>query len=155
MHIMKKVLKVIISIVVIAVVLVVTILLVSKNALDSAAKLQTYDFGDNDKIPSLTSVVGARKVAGVSSGSSTNGVREKSYTYETETLNEDLDAFVASLQTNSFLITKSLDGNALKGSIQLGINSIDEGKIILVDLSWDNTRIVVQMTKGDGTITPN
>jgi len=48
-----------------------------------------------------------------------------------------------------------MDGNELKGSMQLGINSADEGKSILSDLSWDSAKFSVALAKGDGTITPN
>jgi hypothetical protein len=154
--IMKKPLKIILAVVLLVVIIVgVLFLVVLPATLNSAAKLQTYDFGEKDKIPSFNSVVGERKVTGVSTGSSTGGAQEKSYTYETDTLGDDLDAYVDALRASDILITKALDGNKLKGSMQLGCASADEGKIILIDLAWDNTRAVVQLTKGDGAITPN
>ena len=152
---MKKSLKIIIAIVLlIALIVGVMLLVVLPATLNSAAQLQTYDFGQNDKIPSFTSVVGERKATGVSTSASTGGVQQKRYTYETQSLGEDLDAYVDALRAAGILVTKVLDGNKLKGSIQLGCSSADEGKIILIDMAWDNANVVVQLTKGDGTFTP-
>ena len=120
--------------------------------LQDAAKLETYDLG-NDKIPSLTSVVGERKVSGVETGSRTGGVQYKNYTYETQTLTEDMDAYYAALLQSGYLVTKSSEGNTMKGSLELGRNSADAGKAILIGLAWDNTLITLSITKGDGTIT--
>ena len=153
---MKKPLKIILIILLLVVVVVgVMFLVVLPATLNNAAKLQTYDFGENDKIPTLNAIVGERKVTGVSTSASTGGTQQKSYTYETQTLGDDLDAYVDALRASGILVLKALDGNKLKGSMQLGIASADEGKIILIDLAWDNTKVTVQLTKGDGTITPN
>ena len=152
---MKKGLKIILAIVVLVVVVVgVMLLVVLPATLNNAAKLQTYDFGETDKIPSFNSVVGDRNVTGVSTSASTGGAQQKRYTYETETLFKDVDAYAGALQTTGFLVLKSMEGNELKGNMQMGCPSADAGKIILVDLAWDNNRVVVQLTKGDGTITP-
>ena len=151
---MKKALKIFLIIVLAVIVLVGVLLLVTNSTLSNAAKLQTYDFG-SDKIPSLNSVVGERKVTGVRSSSSTNGTQQKDYTYETQSRDDDLDAYFEALKATGFLVLKPMDGNTLKGNMQLGIASADEGKIILIDLAWDNTKVTVQLTKGDGTITPN
>ena len=152
---MKKRLKIILAIVLLVVVIIgVLFLVVLPAALNNAVKLQTYDFGQSDKIPSLNSVVGERKVTGVSTSASTGGAQQKKYTYEAEARNEDINTYFNALKEAGFLVTKEEEGNELKGSIQLGCASADEGKIILVDLAWDNTRIAVQITKGNGTITP-
>jgi hypothetical protein len=151
---MKKGLKITLAIVALVVVIVgVMLLVVLPATLNNAAKLQTYDFGETDKILSFNSVVGARSVTGVSTGSNSGGTQQKSYTYKTETLFQDVDTYAGALQTSGFLVLKSMEGNELKGSMQMGCESADAGKIIIVDLAWDNG-VVVQLTKGDGTITP-
>ena len=150
---MKKSLKVILIIVLAIIVLVGVLMLVVNGSLSGAAKLQAYDFGA-DRIPSFNSAVGERKVTGVGTSSSTNGTQQKNYTYETQSRNNDLDAYFNTLKAAGFFILKPMDGNELKGSMQLGIASADEGKIILIDLSWDNATISVALAKGDGTITP-
>ena len=152
---MKKSLKIILAIILLVVVIVgVLLLAVLPATLNNAVKLQTYDF-DSDKIPSFNSVVGERKVTGVGSSSSTNGTQQKDYTYETQSRDDDLDAYFNALKAAGFLVLKPMDGNTLKGSMQLGIASADEGKIILLELSWDGAKIAVVLAKGDGTITPN
>ena len=152
---MKKAFKVILAIVLlVAVVVGVMFFVVLPATLNNAAKLQTYDFGQSDKVPSLTSVVGERKVTGVSTSASIGGAQQKSYTYETDTIGEVVNTYIDVLHAVGFLITQPIDGNSIKGGTQLGCASADEGKIILVDLAWDNTRVAVQLTKGDGTITP-
>jgi len=152
---MKKSLKIILAIIVLIVVILgVMFLIVLPATLNSAAKLQTYDFG-SDKVPSFNSAVGERKVTGVGSSSSASGTQQKDYTYETQSRDDDLDAYFNALKAAGFLVLKPMDGNTLKGSMQLGIASADEGKIILLELSWDSARISVVLTKGDGTITPN
>ena len=151
---MKKGVKVLIAVAAFVIVSIAVVLLIVLPAtLNNAAKLQTYDLGA-DKIPSLNSIVGDRKVTGVSSSAKTGGVQEKTYTYETQSLGEDWLAYHNALHEAGFLVTRSLNGNDFKGDIQYGINSADEGKAILIDLSWDNTRIAVQITKGVGEITP-
>ena len=132
----------------------VALLLGACNILGDAAKLEVYDFG-SDRIPTINSVVGERKVTGVETGTRTGGVQYKNYTYETQTLTEDMDAYYFSLQEAGFLVTKSSDGNTLKGTLEMGCNSADEGKLILVGLAWDNTIITISIVKGEGSVTPN
>ena len=151
---MKKVFKILLIIVLVIVILVGVLFVVAFSSLNNAAKLQAYDFG-NDKIPSFNSVVGERKVTGVSSGSSSNGTQRKDYTYETLSWEADADAYVDVLEAAGFLITRVLDGNMVKGNMQVGIASADEGKIILIDFSWDNNTVKISLTKSDGTITKN
>jgi len=115
--------------------------------------LQTYDFGA-DKMPSLNSVVGDRKVTGVSSSSNTNGTQQKKYTYETQSSGEDWIEYHNALKAAGFFVTETQEVNDLKGSIQYGCVSADEGKIILINLSWDNNQISVELIKVVGTITP-
>jgi len=157
MLIMKKFLKILLIIVLALVILVGVIIFVANNALRSAAKLEAYDFG-SDKIPSLTSIVGERKVTGVSTSASAStsagSVQQKHYAYETQTLGDDFTAYHNALHEAGLLVTVSKEGDDLIGSIQYGYDSADEGKIILMDVSWDNGKIAVDLTKSEGTITP-
>lgn len=57
-----------------------------------AANLTQYELGD-DFIPSITSVVGERKVTGVES-SIDNGVVTKQYTYSSTSVYDDLWTYV-------------------------------------------------------------
>ena len=150
---MKKYLKILLIIILAIVVVVGVVIFVANNALKEAAKLQAYDFGD-DKLRSFTSVVGERKVTGVGTSSSTSGVQQKNYTYDTQTSAEDFIAYHNALGAAGYLVTQSKEGDDLKGSIQYGCESADDGKIVQVDLSWENNRFAVELTKMIGTVTP-
>jgi len=151
---MKKAL-IIVGIIILAIILTVAAIVVAVNVtLGNAAKLQTYDFGV-DKIPSLNSVVGDRKVTSAGSSTNSNGVQTKNYTYESATYSEDWLAYHYALQAEGVPITKSREGNDFNGSIQYCYISADEGKIILVDLSWESNRVSLVLTKTPGTYTPN
>ena len=74
----------------------------------NAAKLTEYDFG-TDKVPSVNAVIGEeRKVTGVSTGTE-NGVRYKQYTYETETMIDDLGTYYTHLSELGWIVTKDFN----------------------------------------------
>ena len=54
-------------------------------------------------------------------------------------------------QTMTIII---MEGNTLKGSMQLCVSSKAERQIILFELPWDNAKVSVALAKGDETITP-
>ena len=54
-------------------------------------------------------------------------------------------------QTMTIII---IEGNTLKGSMQLCVSSKEEGKITLFELPWDNAKVSAALAKGDDTITP-
>ncbi|MCL1855113.1 MAG: hypothetical protein FWF86_05210 [Clostridia bacterium] len=149
---MKKTQKITLIIVLAIVLLVGVLFLVASASMNNAKKLQAYSF-DGDQIPSFNSVVGERKVTGVGSASSTGGIRKKDYTYETQSRDADVNAYTAALQEAGFIIAGTKDGGAFKGGIQFGIASADEGKIITLDLSWDNNKVTVELAKMEGTVT--
>jgi hypothetical protein len=120
-------------------------------ALTNAAKLETYDMGSSDVIPSITSVVGEREVTGVESSTS-NGVITKQYTYVSDTVYDDLLAYVQKLMDDGWLVTQNIDLNVVPGSGELATQSEDEGEVILVAFSYDDAGYVVKITKGKGTL---
>jgi hypothetical protein len=124
----------------------------SCTVLEDASKLQSYDFG-SDQIPSLTSVVGERKVSGVEVGTK-NGVQHKTYTYETSSQVDDMDDYYGELKSVGFLVTKDSEVAFNRGSVELGLNSADAGQMVLVTLSWESGKITVQVAKGEGEVTP-
>jgi hypothetical protein len=119
-------------------------------ALADAAKLTQYEIG-GDKIPSITSVVGEREVSGVES-STKNGVSSKQYTYTSDTVYDDLLAYVTRLMDDGWLVTQDIDLNVIPGSGELGKKSAEEGQILLVAFSYDQDGYAVNVTKGKGTI---
>lgn len=119
-------------------------------ALKEAAKLSEYEAGD-DRIPSITSVVGEREVTDVEV-STKNGVVTKQYTYLSTSVYDDLFAYVTKLMQDDWLVTQDIDLNVVPGSGELGRNSKDEGQIVLLSFSYEEGGYTVQIVKGKGTI---
>lgn len=116
----------------------------------AAAKLQEYDF-DTDKIPTINSVVGERKVTGVET-STTNGVPQKQYTYESTTVRDDLIAYTSHLLDNGWLVTQDIDYDVTPGSAQLGKESVDSGKLLVLSIAYQDTHYAIKITKTEGTL---
>ena len=120
----------------------------------NAAKLTEYDFG-TDKVPSVNAVIGEeRKVSGVATGTE-NGVRYKQYTYETETMVEDLWTYYTHLSELGWIVTQDFDLAEGEGEMQLGIESADEGKILIVSVDFTPTRYAIKISKLEGELTIN
>ena len=120
----------------------------------NAAKLTEYDFG-TDKVPSVNAVIGEeRKVTGVSTGTE-NGVRYKQYTYETETMVEDLSTYYYSLSELGWIVTKDFNLNVRNGEMQLGKESADKGKILIISVDFAPSQYAIRINKLDGTLEIN
>ena len=118
----------------------------------SAAKLTEYDFG-TDKVPSVNAVIGEeRRVSGVNTGID-NGVRYKQYTYETQTMVEDLWAYYTRLSELGWIVTKDFNLYDGSGEMQLGIESADAGKILIISVAFTPNRYAVKVSKMEGTLT--
>jgi len=140
---MKKFLAVII-------ILVLAFSLAACSILNDAAKLTEYDFG-NDKIPTINSHVGDRKVTHVEVGTN-NGSPQKQYTYQSDTVFDDLLAYTLYLRENSWMVTQDYDLEKTPGSAQLGKESADEGKILIMSIAFEENKYAVKITKMDGTL---
>ena len=120
-------------------------------AMKEAAALNEYEMGE-DSIPSITSIVGEREVTSVGS-SVNNGVSSKDYTYKSDTVYDDLLAYVTALMDQGWLVTKDIDLNVVPGSGELGMKSaVDEGQIILLSFTYDESEYVIKIIKGEGTL---
>lgn len=119
-------------------------------ALKDAANLTNYELRD-DLIPSITSVVGERKVTGVES-SIDNGAVTKQYTYSSASVYDDLWAYVQKLMDDGWLVTQDIDLNVIPGSGQLGKVSNEEGQILLVSFTYDDSGYIIKLIRGNGTI---
>lgn len=118
--------------------------------LADVAKLEQYEMGD-DAIPSVTSVVGERSVSSVKS-SINNGVTTKEYTYSSDSVYDDLLAYIVKLMDEGWLVTKDIDLNVVPSSGELGRESVEEGQIVLLTFTYDDDGYVITVTKGIGTI---
>lgn len=119
-------------------------------ALKDAAKLDEYNMGD-DQIPSITSVVGEREVTGLET-STNNGVKSTQYTYVSDTVYDDLWAYVQKLMDDGWLVTQDIDLSVVPGSGQLGRNASEEGKILLLSFAYEDGKYAIKVTKAEGTI---
>ena len=151
---MKLMKKILIGIVVIAAIIVG----VYFYATDSAEKLTEYEFG-GDKVASINAVIGeTRKVTGVDVGTSvtTSGSAEhKQYDYETASMVQDLTTYSLYLRNNGWLVLKDYNLTTGTGEMQLGIESVDSGKILVMSIAFNEGKYAVRITKLDGTLTRN
>ena len=143
---MKKIKVVFIVVTICALALV----LCACSVLNDAAKLQSYDF-DNDSVPSITSVVGDRDVTGTKKGTGTDGVYQE-YTYKTDSVIEDIQAYINKLQSQGWVITIIEDDGASSGTVQLGNESSDSGKIILLTIDYGASSYTLNIKKSTGTL---
>ena len=134
----------------VAVILVSACLLSGCSVLSNAAKLQEYDF-DSDKIPTVNSVVGERQVTYVSTSIS-NGNDMKEYTYQSDSVFDDLLQYTQYLRENGWIVSVSYDLNNMPGSAQLGKQSADSGKILLLTIDYKSGEYTVTIIKGEGTL---
>ncbi|OQA48665.1 MAG: hypothetical protein BWY46_01269 [Firmicutes bacterium ADurb.Bin300] len=118
--------------------------------LAEAGKLEQYEMG-KDVIPSITSVVGERAVTGVKT-SIDGGVATKQYSYTSDSVYDDLLAYITKLMDEGWLVTQDIDLNVVPGSGELGKESSEEGKILLVSFSYDESGYEIKISKGEGTI---
>jgi len=142
MRMMKKAL---IVIALFALVLVLS----SCSALSNAAKLQSYDFG-SDSVPSINSIIGSRTVTGASTGTGTDGQYQE-YIYNTDSAIADIQSYIDELQNQGWVITKN-DGDSNAGTVQIGTESADSGKIIVVTITYTSTSYTLNVTKSVGTL---
>jgi len=137
---------------VLMILLLISVLLLS--ACGSAEKLTEYDFG-TDKIPSVNTVLGKElKVTGVDVGTS-DGVQYKQYTYETTSMVEDLAEYTTFLRNNGWLVLTDYNFYDGSGEAQLGIDSADNGKILIISIAFQNDRYAIRVNKLEGSLSYN
>ncbi len=125
----------------------VIILIVTITITNKASKLQYYDV-EGDSIPSITNVIGERKVSGKSSKVS-NSVLYKRYSYYgMDSAIEDIQKYINYLSENdSFTIYSQLDSNVLSGQISLSKKSLKTGKDILLTIEYEVGRYTISIEK--------
>ena len=130
------------------------ILMLALSGCAGAEKLTEYDF-DTDKVPSVNAIIGeTRKVTGVSTGIE-NGVRYKQYTYRSNSMFDDLLIYSGHLRDSGWMVLKDYDLNDGEGEMQLGLNSADEGKIMIISIAFYSGGYAIRVNKLDGSLTPN
>lgn len=134
-------------------IILVLILVFALSSCNSAEKLTEYELGD-DKVASINAVLGeSRTVSGVESGI-TNGVQYKQYTYKTTSMVDDLATYSTYLQQKGWLPTVDYNFNDGNGEAQLGKNSIESGKILIISIAFTSNSYAIRINKLEGTLTP-
>ena len=114
-------------------------------ATGNTANADEYSLG-NDTIKSVKAVVEKRDVTSVSSSTS-NGVSTKEITYK------DLLTYTQYLRSEGgFVLTKDMNLNVSPSTVQLGKESVESGKIILLTISYDSLGYTISIQKGAGTL---
>jgi hypothetical protein len=121
--------------------------------LADAAKLSEYEIGD-ETAPSISSVVGERQVTGVNTETN-NGVVSVQYTYKSDSVTDDLIAYLSRLSEDGWLVTQDYDLTVAPGTAQLGKASSEEGKILILSVAYEDGVYAVKLSKLDGTIEQN
>ena len=120
-----------------------------------------YTLG-NDKITSMTKLVGQRKVVKTDSG--TKGdimglVIEYSTdpNDHTQAANDVAKYFQYLLANEEFVSLKAFSGMPYEGGIEMSFakNSVDNGKIIILDIQYNSKGYTLEFRKGAGSLTRN
>jgi len=115
--------------------------------MDAAAKLQEYNL-EGDKIPTINSQVGQRKVIRVETAET-----QKQYTYKSDTVFEDLLQYTLYLRENGWTVIQDYNLEDMPGNGQLAKASSDEGKILIVAFAYEEEKYAIKVTKIEGTLT--
>jgi len=118
-----------------------------------------YEMG-KDRITSIVAVVGERKMTGTSTSTS-NGVQTKTWSYTTDPddpgqASNDLATYITHLMRDEgFFVTISIDGLPADGGvpIQLAKESVDEGKVIIINIVYNSKGYTIELNKLTDTIT--
>ena len=107
-----------------------------------------------DTIPTVYAIVGERKVSGYHTGTNRSGgvtTRTVEISYQAGVISEeDLELYIETLiERHNFLITRAFNGNTM----QIGKESVDSGKILVVEVNFSDLGTVFTYTKADGTLT--
>jgi hypothetical protein len=123
-------------------------------AVKNAASLTEYDLGA-DKIPSVNAVIGETKnVTAIKTGWP-NGVQYKEYTYKTNSMGDDLTAYIEYLRERGWLTIADYDFTQSDGEAKISINSVDEGTVLIMTLFFELNQYIIRIEKGKGTLTLN
>lgn len=153
---MNKKAKIIIGfislIVVLLIVTIISIIFITIKEINKKGNEEFYTIG-NDKIPSITSVVGKRTTNSISINK-TKGVTTKKYGYiNVKYVQSDIDNYISMLKNNNFVSTTNIDLRKKEGSLSLATTSVDNEYIIILNIIYDDNSYTIELKKGIGSIT--
>lgn len=142
---MKKKIKIILTIIFILSI----IELINIYSLSVKSKLLEVKLND-DKVITLSSAVGEKKVIGYNDKFESDGTKSKIFTYKTTSVSKsDVLTYIGKLKKNGFVYTEESDMNIK----QLGKKSINEDKTILINFEYDsnNKYLFIKYVMTDGS----
>lgn len=150
---MNKTTKIILVTVISAILLLIlSIFVFFINNVQKQGNKDFYTLG-NDKIPSITSVVGKRKTSSINI-SVKNKITTKSYKYtDIKNVQSDLDYYITELKNNNFLTTSKINLNEVTDTISFAKKSSNENYIIIVNITYDLGTYTIELKKGIGSLT--
>lgn len=121
-------------------------------AVGNTANAEEYKIG-NDTIKSIKSIVEKRQVVSVYTKAS-NGVTTKTIEYKSDSVQDDLLKYTQYLRNEGgFALTKDMDLREIPSTVQLGKNSNDAGKIVMMTIDYNSFGYTITIQKGEGTLT--
>lgn len=150
---LKKVLIIVIPIILIFIILAVVSCILIINSVNKAGNIDYYTLGD-DKIISITNIVGERNANNISTKKS-NGIITKEYRYvNVSNTKSDISKYTEELKNNNFVNTTDIDLSKDNDTISLASLSVDSDNIIIITISYDLDSYTITLKKGKGSIQP-
>lgn len=150
---LKTILIVIICTMLLLFILIGIFFLFITKTLTNVGNVDYYTIGE-DKIISITNVVGKRKINSISTKKE-KGITIKKYTYiDVDDVKSDIEKYVDDLKNNNYITTSNIDLSKDNNNISLATYSIDENNIIIINIAYDLESYTITIKKGKGSIQP-
>lgn len=121
-------------------------------ATGNIANAEEYKLG-NDTIKSVKTIVGKRQVVSTSTETS-NGITTKKIEYKSDKVQDDLLKYTQYLRNEGgFTLTKDMDLSVIPSTVELGKNSSDSGKLVMMTIDYNSFGYTITIQKGEGTLT--
>lgn len=132
--------------------LLITALLMA--ALSGCGATDTVIKLGKDEIPTMYAAVGERSINGTESGFE-NDMNYTIKTFASGAISEDdIETYWQTLKDAGFIATKDSAMFNTQITAQLGRESVEEGKIIIIDIEFDSAgETVIEYRSGEGTLT--
>lgn len=113
-----------------------------------------YTIG-KDSITSIKSVVGVRHIVNVSS-SLEKGILTKKYVYNAnKNIVDDVTKYIGKLKSDGFLTVTKPDLSQIASTAKYGKTSVEDGKVVFVEISYNTQGYTITLFSGTGTISKN
>ncbi len=148
----KKIMLIILLSIIIFIITILIFTFINIKEVNKKGNVKFYTMG-NDKIPSITSVVGKRKTNNISYDKSKN-ITTKKYKYTNiKDVKSDIDNYINELKNNNFINTTSIDLSKENGLISFATLSSDKEYIIILNITYNTNSYIIELKKGIGTLT--